>query len=181
MSGAERQRRYLDRLLQGAQADTALKAENAALKARIAELERRHHEAKPAGGLIRARGSFRQPLNEETKLRAENAELRARIRRLTPTLDGEVVKLRKEVEGLRAERTNLKQELRRVAKQRDQYRDVSNSPLLRTAARGGLKRERFNAIAKALHADRLEKCSKDELNDAASYFFEIKPLFGFDQ
>jgi hypothetical protein len=105
--------------------------------------------------------------------------LRARIKRLTPTLDGETIKLRKEVEQLRGERTSLKQALRRVAKERDQFRVIQSSPLLRAATRGGLKRERFNAIAKALHADRLEKCSKAELNDAASYFFELKPLFQF--
>jgi hypothetical protein len=39
MSGSERQRRYLDRLLQGAQTDATLKAENAALKAEIKKLK----------------------------------------------------------------------------------------------------------------------------------------------
>ena len=161
-------------------ADAALKQELAAANARIAELETRiRAEAKPESGLLRARG--REPLNEITKLQAENAELRARIKRLTPTLDGEVIKLRKEVEELRGQRFSLKQALKKAAKERDRNAVIRSSPLLRAAARGDLKRERFNAIAKALHEDRFARCSKAELHDAASYFFELRPLFQFDQ
>jgi hypothetical protein len=161
-------------------ADAALRQELAAANARITELETRiRAEAKPESGLLRARG--REPLNEVTKLRVQNAELRARILRLTPTLDGEVIKLRKEVEELRGERSSLKQALKKAAKERDRNAVIRSSPLLRAAARGDLKRERFNAIAKALHEDRLARCSKAELHDAASYFFELRPLFQFDQ
>jgi hypothetical protein len=35
----------------------------------------------------------------------------------------------------------------------------------------------FNVIAKCLHQDRLEKCSKAELDEACRYFLELKPLF----
>jgi cell division septum initiation protein DivIVA len=158
-------------------------AENDRLRKRIAELERQRHEAaeaKPASGLAHTRGSFRQPLNEATKLRAENAELRARIKRLTPTLDGEVIKLRKEVEELRGERMGLKRELRKVAKERDRNALVLSSPVLRAATRGRLKRANYHKIIACLHADTRRSKTEAQINEAAVLFIELEELFQFD-
>ena len=123
----------------------------AAAKARITELERQRREAaeaKPASGLARARGGFHQPLNEVTKLRGENASLRARIKILTPTLDGEVIKLRREIELMRGERASLKLALKRAARERDGLQhmvDRATSPEWRKLRMAGrLNVEVFN-------------------------------------
>jgi anthranilate/para-aminobenzoate synthase component I len=57
MSGAERQRRYLERLLKGAETDTALKTELAQAKKRIAELEVVFRVVSNAIARIAAKGS----------------------------------------------------------------------------------------------------------------------------
>jgi seryl-tRNA synthetase len=69
MSGSERQRRYLDRLLQTAQGDTKLKSELAAAQARIQKLTSELAAAKAPG-------------DGDTTLKAELAAAKARIAEL---------------------------------------------------------------------------------------------------
>jgi hypothetical protein len=120
----------------------------------------------------RTRGGFE--FGEAAKLRAENASLRARIKMLAPTVPGELVKLR-------SERAGLTQALKQAVRERDAAQrivDRVTSPAWRKLRMAGrLNVEVFNVIAKALHGDRLEMCSTAELNEAAGYFLELRPLF----
>jgi hypothetical protein len=153
------------------------------LAAAKAEIERLKAQAKasnnaPTAGLARTRGTFE--FGEAAKLRVENARLRARIKLLAPTVDGEAIKLRKEVEELRGERFTLKQVLRKTAKERDQALQSGANwrkyhKLRSTESR--FEPRVFRTIAKCLHEDRLEKCSKAELDEAVRLFLELRPLF----
>jgi hypothetical protein len=154
--------------------------ELAQAQARIAELEAklaedRRRPARTAGG-----GARPAAFTEEARLRAQNAELRRQINLLRPTVDGEVVKLRKEVEELRGERVSLHRVLKQVAKERDQHRIIHSSPLLRVAADGKLKRATYRKIVQCLHHDSRRARTEAQLDEAAVLFIELEDLFQFE-
>jgi hypothetical protein len=173
----------------GKRAMTALERlhrHRAKLRARKGETkpETKHEtksETKPArsGALARAHARTVE-FGEVGRLRAENNRLRARIKVLTPTLDGETIKLRKEVEGLRGERHALKQALRQAAKERDRNAIVRSSPLLRAAARGDLKRANYHKIIACLHRDTRASKSETQRDEAAALFTTLNKLFQFE-
>lgn len=154
------------------------------LQARIAELQEELREGRTpdAGQRGLARTQAREEhtdWSEAGKLRAENAHLRAEIKRLRPTLDGETIKLRKQVEELRGERASLKQVMKEVGQERDKLlKQVKQSKVWNLRSRTAqLDRPTFNAIAKALHPDRVALCSEADLAEAGRLFLELKPLF----
>ena len=157
-----------------------LAQELAQARARIAELE-----AKPQGGedvpaRATASGRARPDFSEAGKLRVENMRLRATNKLLRPTVDGEVVKLRKEVEALRGERASLHRALKQVAKERDRNHIIHSSPLLRLAAGGKLKRATYRKIVQCLHHDSRRARTEAQLDEAAALFIELKDLFQFE-
>ena len=135
MSGAERQRRYLDRRLQTT--DTALKAELAQAKARIAELE-----ATTPGAPLRQRPRTREDLlASKARIEAERKAKRAEIKaaRLAaaaaeqpdvdvPTLLAEIDKLKQQLKGTRTQITNLRAEVRHSGQSLDQARQGQHLP-----------------------------------------------------
>jgi hypothetical protein len=164
-----------------------LAKELAQAKARIAELERvvvqtnERHEDRH--GLARTTASGRArpaALTEEVKLRAENTRLRRQINLLRPMVDGEVVKLRKEVEALRGERASLHRALKQAAKERDRNHIIHSSPLLRVAAGGKLKRATYRKIVQCLHHDSRRARTEAQLDEAAVLFIELEDLFQFE-
>lgn len=129
MSGAERQRRYLERRLQGAPTDTALKAELAAAKARIAELEAELKAEIQANWLSRRRFT---PQQRAAKPKAEKPPL-------PPDEERERI-----IKGLRTRVRNLTAELHHVREWNSSRKDNKGSMNFNT----------MSAIAKALHPDR---------------------------
>jgi predicted RNase H-like nuclease (RuvC/YqgF family) len=204
MSGAERTRRYrakfrhsepvtkptraadADRLITETKLHIALAQANeqiaalqkglAQAKARIAELEaKRKRDGRRLVRSARQDSSF----SEVGKLRGEIAKLRSDIFKLKAALaeEPDASKLRKKVIDQRVEMMGLRTELKRLAKERDKLQHmVPEVRKLRSVARFD-QRKAFTVIAKALHEDRLQTCSKAELNEANKYFLELKPLF----
>jgi hypothetical protein len=163
----------------------------AKLKARIAELERQLTQAhKRIAGLERrgaGEGQLTRSHREERsrpveftevgRLRAEIGRLKSDNIKLKMMLQEEpdAAKLRKKVVDLQVEKANLRQELRRVAKERDKYQ-VRLKPKYREAMKL-LTRKTHDAIIWALHADRLKQCSSTELATAHTLVTALRPLF----
>jgi hypothetical protein len=190
MSGAERQRRYLDRLLAGkasvtkpAQPD-GRDREIAQLKARIAELQAaKPSVTKPAQPLTRSHRREADNLSDQQAmglraeigiLKSDNFKLKAMLQ-----LEPDVAKLRKKVIDQQVEMTSLRRAFKQAAKERDKYQShVAHSrPRKYGEARGLLTRKNYAVLANALHPDRLKQCSADELAKAARLAVALRPLF----
>jgi uncharacterized small protein (DUF1192 family) len=91
MSGAERQRRYLDRRLKVAQTDTALKAELAQARKRIAELEARAAELEAETGRLKAKATTGQAPPHDGAAGKRIAALEAEIAKLKAELQAKPV------------------------------------------------------------------------------------------
>jgi hypothetical protein len=192
LSGAERQRRYMAKLLAGkpsvtksAQPDGIKDREIATLKARIAELERR-------GGTSHqlTRSHRRQAgeidFSEVGKLQAEIRKLKSDIFKLKATLQEEpdAAKLRKKVVDQQTEMAGLRRVLKQTAKERDQYkvRVAHMQPRKYGEARGLLTRQNYGILIKALHSDRMKQCSAADLAAAERLAAALRPLFDeYDQ
>jgi hypothetical protein len=157
-----------------------LEAELVQARKRIAELERRGE------GQLKARHSTRDggrpvEFTEVGRLRAEIVGLKSDIRKFKAALQEEpdAAKLRKKVVDLQAEKAAIRQELRRVAKERDEYRSKSERYAMakHREARAQLTRKNHNAIINALHADRLKQCTPAELAEAHRVATLLRPLF----
>jgi hypothetical protein len=188
LSGAERQRRYMAKLLAGKPSVTkpakpdereiaALRAELAQARKKIADLERRgegsvtrsHHRETGEAGF------------SESKLQAENRKLKSDIVKLNAMLqlEPDAAKLRKKVVDLQIDNAGLRREWKQAAKERDKYQ----AALARTRskkyqeAKRFLTRQNHGLLAKALHPDRMEKCTPAELAEAARLAVALRPLF----
>jgi hypothetical protein len=144
---------------------------------RIAGLERR---GAGEGQLTRSHREERSrpvEFTEVGKLRAEIGRLKSDNFKLKAALQEEpdAAKLRKKVVDLQVEKAGIRQELRRVAKERDKYQAHVQPKY--SEARKLLTRENHNAIINALHVDRLKQCSPDELKTAHRLITALRPLF----
>jgi hypothetical protein len=181
MSGAERQRRYLAKLLDGkssvtkqAQPDSAKEREIAALKARIAELERR------GAGPQLTRSHRREAevdFSENGKLRGENSRLKSDNFKLKAMLqlEPDAAKLRKKVVDQQVEMANLGRVLKQTAKERDHYQ--AHTQFKYRDAKRHLTRKNHGIIIKALHSDRMKQCTAAELAAAERVATALRPLF----
>ena len=187
LSGAERQRRYMAKLLAGkpsvtksAQPDGIKDREIATLKARIAELERR-------GGTSHqlTRSHRRQAgeidFSEVGKLQAEIRKLKSDIFKLKAMLQEEpdAAKLRKKVIDQQVENANLRRVLKQTAKERDKLQayQVGTRPKKYREAKHLLTRQNHGILAKALHPDRMKNCTPAELASAARLALALRPVF----
>jgi hypothetical protein len=186
MSGAERQRRYLDRLLAGKPSVTKPKGpdgrdrEIASLKTRIAELQAaKPSVTKPAGPLTRShrREAGEIDFGEAGKLRAENVKLKSDIFKLKAMLqlDPDAAKLRKTVVDQRVQIASMRRAMNEIAKERDKLQ-VRVNPKYREAQRLLIK-ENHNVLINALHPDRMKNCTPAELAKAARLAVTLRPLF----
>jgi hypothetical protein len=150
----------------------ALERQLAQAHKRIAELERRGE-----GQLTRGR---RQEFGEVAKLRAEIGKLKFDIIKLKAALQEEpdAAKLRKKVVEQQEVMTSMRQAMKRVAKERDQYR-VRIQPKFREATRL-LTRQNYGIIIKALHSDRTKQVGPPELAEAERVAIALRPLFDED-
>ena len=148
-------------------------AEIAALKQRIAELERRGEGQLTPG----RRESRENPFTEVGGLRAEIGKLKSDIAKLKMALQEEpdVAKLRKKVVEQQVEMASLRRVMKKIAKERDQYK-ARVKPKYREA-RHLLTRKSHNVIINALHADRLKQCDPAELKEAHRLVTALRPLF----
>jgi hypothetical protein len=123
----------------------------------------------------------RQEFGEIGRLRAEIVRLKSDNFKLKAALqeDPDVAKLRKTVIDQRVEMMGLRQELRRVAKERDQYqaRVKAYRHLKHAEARRLLIRQNHDLIIKALHPDRSKHVTAAELAEAERVVVALRPLF----
>jgi hypothetical protein len=164
--------------------------EVARLKARIAELERQVLERSESQPLTRSstrsqHGSSLPPhldISETGRLRAQIGRLNSELIKLRAALQEEpdTAKLRKQVVEQKQAMASLRQALRRVAKERDEYQAhvARMRPKTYREAKGLLKRQNYNIIVKALHSDRAKHVKPEELAEAERLFIDLKPLFG---
>jgi hypothetical protein len=182
MSGAQRQQRYMARLLAGkpsvtkpAKADAAKDREIARLTARIAELERRgagpqltRSHRREAGEVFGEVGKLRA---ENTKLKSENFKQKAMLQE-----DPDAAKLRKKVVDQQVEMASLRQAMKRIAKERDKLQVRVGSRKFREAQRLAT-RQNHNILINALHFDRRKQLTPDELAEAERLAVALRPLF----
>src|SRR5262249_37335124 len=134
-----------------------LEAEIAALKQRIAELERRGE-----GQLTRSR---REEFGEVGKFGGENAKRKSRIIKLKGMQEeADAAKLRKQVIDQRVEMASMRQIMKKIAKERDKYQ--VRTKLKYREARRLLIRQNHNVIIKALHVDRDKSLTAEEIAEA---------------
>jgi hypothetical protein len=183
MSSAERQRRYLDRLRAGkpsvtkpTKPDDAKDREIAALKARLAELERR--SAGPQLTRSHRRQAGEADFSEAGKQRAEIGQLKSDNVKLKAMLqeDPDAAKLRKKVVEQQVEMASLRQAMKRIAKERDKLQVRVGSRKFREAQRLAT-RQNHNILINALHFDRRKRLTPDELAEAERLAVALRPLF----
>jgi uncharacterized coiled-coil DUF342 family protein len=122
--------------------------------------------------------------SEAGKLRAEIGKLKSDIIKLKAALQEEpdAAKLRKKVIEQQVEMAGLRQELRRVAKERDQYPMWAHwyaQPKHRDA-RQLLTPQNYRVLIKALHPDRARHVTPAELAAAERIITALRPLFDTD-
>jgi len=178
MTSTERVHRF--RAKHGADKSTAKSsaaAEIAALKKRIAELERRGQ----GGGQLKVAHSRREEFTEVGRLRAEIGKLKSDIIKLKMMLqqDPDAAKLRKKVVDQQVEMASLRRIMKQVAKERDQYQarvKAYQRPKHREA-RQLLIRKNYAVIINALHSDRTKQVDATELAEAERLVVALRPLF----
>jgi hypothetical protein len=89
--------------------------------------------------------------------------------------ESDTAKLRKKAVDQQVEMANLRQTLRKVAKERDQYK-ARVKPNYREAQRL-LTRKNHAIIIKALHTDRIWRVDPTELAKAERVAIALRPLF----
>jgi len=107
-------------------------------------------------------------------LRQENARLKAMLRE-----DPDAAKLRKKIDALQTEIASMRRAMKEDAKQRDHFQkryQKRTTPKGREAE-GLLTTENYRAIVKALHYDRAQHVSADEMKTAEQIFIALRPLF----
>jgi hypothetical protein len=87
----------------------------------------------------------------------------------------DAAKLRKKVIDQQVEMASLRQELRRVVKERDKYRLQTEKRF--REARHHATRKTYGVIVNALHSDRAKHVTADELAEAERLFIALRPLF----
>jgi hypothetical protein len=183
MTGAERQRRYLERLLNSAKPEQQLSVtqlELAQARMRIAELEKTLESAPQhnrSQGELKVRAASRQEFGEVAKLRAENVKLKGDIFKLKAMLqeEPEATKLRKKIADQQAEMATMRRAMKQVAKERDEYKRRTE-PKYREAL-SLLTGPNYRVIIKALHSDRSQHVSSAELAEAERLVVALRPLF----
>jgi hypothetical protein len=183
MSTSERQRRYLDKL-RGAPAPADAGKQVAQLKARIAELERRGEGAGPQ--LTRSRHDSRREsgaeyFSEAGTLRRQILGLKSDINKLKSALQEEpdTAKLRTQVVEQKQTIAQLRQQVRKLAKERDHYQaeDRRHTTKKFREGRDLTTPTTYRTIVKALHSDRAKHVTAAELAEAERLFITLKPLF----
>jgi hypothetical protein len=166
--------------------DSAKDREIARLKARIAELERRGEGQLTRGRREEQFSERRERLSkvdfsEVGKLRAENGRLKSDIIKLKMMLQEEpdAAKLRKKVIDQQVEVASMRQVMKKIAKERDEYRTRANryAQPKYAEARRLLTRDNHNVIVKALRPDLISYASPTELATAAKLVTALRPLF----
>jgi chromosome segregation ATPase len=152
-----------------------LEAELAQARKRIAELERRSE-----GQLTRRHREERSrpvEFTEVGRLRAEIDKLKSDIFKLKAALQEEpdAAKLRKKVVDQRIEMAALRQNLRKVVKERDKYAEMTKKRFREGSAHA--TRKTYGIIVKALHSDRAKHTTAAELAEAERLFVALRPLF----
>jgi hypothetical protein len=183
MSGAERQRRYLDRLLAGKSSVTKPKGpdgrdrEIATLKARIAELQAAKSSVTSPLTRSYRREAGEPDFGEAGKLRAENVKLKSDKAKLNAMLqlDPDAAKLRKTVVDQRVEMASMRRAMEGIAKERDRHKRRAE-PEYREAGKL-LTGPNYRVIIKALHSDRMKQCTAAELATAERVVTALRPLF----
>jgi hypothetical protein len=160
MTGAQRQQRYMAKLLAGAKPSVTKpgKADSA--------------------DLVRVQ---RQEFGETGKLRGEIGKLKSDIAKLKAMLQEEpdAARLRKKVIDQQIEMASLRAAMKRIAKERDEHQARVNryqKPKYREA-RHLLTRKNHDLLIKALHSDRMKQCTADELKEAAQLVVALRPVF----
>src|SRR5262249_31863447 len=180
MTPAEKQRRYRERKFGNKPRVTKSDAV-AALEKRIRELEAELARQKAQDrAAIKPTGSARSGrefFNEQNRLRREIVGLKSDIAKLKMALaeEPDVAKLRKKVVDQRVEMAGLRQEIRRLVKERDKAQWQTNKRF-REAAHLAI-RKNYNVIIKALHPDRAKQATATELAEAQRLFIALRPLF----
>jgi len=160
-----------------------LEAELEQARKSIADLERR---GAGESQLTRStRGGVRQEFGKLGRLRAEINRLKSDIFKLKAMLQEEpdATKLRKKVVDQRVEMASMRQVMKKIAKERDEYqsRVKSYKRLGHTEIARLLTRQNYNLIIKALHSDRMKQCTAAELATAERLVITLRPLFIEDQ
>jgi hypothetical protein len=184
-TNAERQRRYIARLkakaaAQGGVSNAAIETELAKLRAENAALKAELAKRRGEGHLTRSHREERgRPVEftEVGRLRAEIGRLKSDIHKLKAALQEEpdAAKLRKKVIDQQAEMASMRQVMKKIAKERDQYK-VRVKPNYREARRL-LTRQNYGVIIKALHPDRARHVTAAELAEAGRLAAGLRPLF----
>jgi hypothetical protein len=132
--------------------------------------------AQPNAGIVRTAGR-RQEFGEIGKLQAEITKLKSDNFKLKAMLAEapDAAKLRKKVVDQQVEMNSMRQAMKRVAKERDEYRSRDN-PKYREA-RPLLTRQNHNIIINALHYDRMRQLTAAELAAAEKVAIALRPLF----
>jgi hypothetical protein len=206
LTGAEAQERYWRKKLLGEQPEVrdADRVENAALKARIKEMEQENsalrRQLKAAQSSVgrsdsalakgqgqsgrsgRVRGDTLQE-QQIAFLKSELALKTMRIKELERVTGPDLAKLIKQVEQLKIDKHNWRQEAKEYAKQRDkdakELNKYRSNPKYRHAHEL-LNSQTYNTIIKVLHPDRRQHCTEEEKKEATRLFIEIKPAFSDD-
>jgi hypothetical protein len=143
--------------------------------ARVIEHERELAKARPVTKLARTTrsASDRRSAAEIVKLKSDIFKLKAMLQE-----EPDAAKLRKQVVDQKVEMAAMRKAMKEIAKQRDKWR--SYGLVIGKIGEEGtrlLSRDTFATIAKGLHPDRLQTCSKVELDRAARLFLRLRPLF----
>jgi hypothetical protein len=193
MSGAERQRRYLDRLL-GAQANTTLKDENATLKARIAALEADRGEnatlkaenATLKAEVVRLQAAAAAAPHETSRPRTV-ADLLARKAQVTAANkakraeakaarlmaaaaerpDADVPTLIEENDGLKQQLKAARTQIKNLRGELHHFREWHTQEM---AKKGGMSFATQSKIARVLHPDTRKQATEADIDDAYGLF-----------
>jgi hypothetical protein len=186
MTAAEKQRRYRERrdAKLGNKPRVTKSASVDKLERRIRELEAelaRRPKAQERAAIKPATRSGREFSSEEFRRQREIAGLKSDIAKLKMALQEEpdAAKLRKKVVEQRVEIAHLRQYVRKLAKERDEYK-AHTKPNYREAQRL-LTVSTFRAIVKPLHYDRRKQITEAELAEAERLFVALRPLFDADR
>jgi len=192
MSNTERSRRYRAGLATkhatkpSPASDTAKDARIRALEGELAQARKRiaDLEGRGEGRLTRSSREGRSRPVEFTeigRLQAEIGRLKSDIVKLKAALQEEpdAAKLRQQVVEQRTQMASLRQELRKVVKERDQYQRRTR-PKYREAERL-LTPRNYHVVIKALHSDRSKHVTAAELAEAERMITALRPLFIEDQ
>jgi uncharacterized coiled-coil protein SlyX len=152
-----------------------LEAELAQARKRIADLERRGEDR-----LTRSHREERgRPVEftEVGRLRAQIASLKSDIVKLKAALQEEpdAAKLRQKVVEQRTQMASMRYEIRRVVKERDEYR-ARTKPKFRESTKL-LTRKNHDLLIKALHSDRSKHVTAAELAEAERVAVALRSLF----